>query len=800
MFVRDLRFAVRSLLRRPTFTAVAVLTLALGIGGNTAIFSLVKQVVLEPLPYPEPDELVMVWEHATSRGRTANVVNPGNFVDWREQNTVFEGMAAYIAVTANLTGSGDPEEIDVLWTSADITGVLGIRPPLGRGFLPGEDIRQTPVALASHAFWQQRGNGDPAFVGQTITLNGQPVEIIGVLPPEARVLAPEAAVWYPVEIPTARRGRSLSVVARLRDGVTVEQADAEMVAIAARLEEAYPDFNDNWSANVQPLMEYVVGDVKGALLALLGAVGFLLLIACANVANLLLGRAAGRRRELALRTSLGAGRGALVRQLLTESGVLALLGGVGGLLVAALGMRWIVASVPDSLQVPRLDSVAIDGELLLFTLGVSLLTAGLFGLFPALEAGRADLASALRAGGRSGTESGASAKLRSGLIVAEVALSVMLLVGAGLMTRSFSAMVSVDPGIVTENVITAEVNLRGARYPDPVARMAFLTELNERMGAVPGVVAVGTNAFLPLTGVGSATSFYPEDQLTPDQGDRPVANMRFLTGDYLGAMGIPLLAGRATSDRDGVDQPLVVMVNQTLATSQWGDESPIGKRVRIGWGDDPSAEVVGLVPDVLHDGVRQGARATLYVPYQQLSNFPFAAIAIRTAGEPTSVVRALRETVGAIDSDLPLSRVRTMGEVAAHSVAQPRLTVFLMGGFAGLALLLAAVGIYGVMAFNVSRRVNEMGIRMALGARAGDVVALVVKHGMSLVGMGVALGAAGAFVGSRLLDSLLFQVGRSDPLTYVGVVVLLTTVAMIACYLPALRATRVDPVRALRQE
>ena len=799
MIARDLRFALRSLMRRPTFTAVAVLTLALGIGGNTAIFSLVKEVILEPLPYPGAEELVMVWESPLNRGNDTNVVNPGNFLDWREQNTVFDGMAAFLPTTANLTGLGEPEEIEILIASADLTRVLGVNPVLGRGFRAEEDLGESQVAVASYGFWQRRG-ADPDMVGSSITLNGESVEIVGVLPTEAQVLEPGAELWVPIEVPKRRRGRSLRVVARLRDGVTVEQAHAEMVTIAARLEEAYPDFNDQWSANVQPLGEHVVGDVRGALLALLAAVGFLLLIACANVANLLLGRAAGRRQELALRTSLGATRGHLVRQLLTESAVLAALGAVGGLILAAFGIRWLVASVPDDLTIPRLASAGLDLQLLLFALGVAVVTAVLFGLLPAWDAVRSNLSSALREGGRGGTEGRSSGRLRSGLIVAEVALSLMLLVGAGLMGRSFAALLAVDSGIQVDNVITAQVNLRGARYPDPQARMAFITEWQDRMRAAPGVTAVGTNSFLPLTGVGSATSFYPVDRAAPDQGDRPVANMRFVTGDYFEAMGIALLAGRVVDDRDDRTQRPVVVVNRTLAQAQWADESPIGQRVSIGWGEDTEAEVVGVVADVLHEGVREGARAAIYVPWQQLDNFSFAAIAVRTAGDPTSTVRALRASVEAIDPNMPVTRIRTMRDVSAAAVAQPRLTSFLMGAFAVLALLLAAVGIYGVMSFNVSRRINEMGIRMALGAGASDVVGLVVGHGMRLAVGGVALGVVGAVFASKTLEGLLYQVRSTDVATYAGVAVVLVGVALLACYLPARRATRVDPVTALRQE
>lgn len=796
---RDLRFAIHSLLRRPTFTTVAALTLALGIGGNTAIFSLVDAVVLEPLPFPDAGELVMVWERSP-RGNATNVVNPANFLDWQEQSTGFEAMAAFLPTTANLTSGTEPEELQILWTSPEITRVLGIQPVIGRGLRPGEDARGGGGVLVSTGFWQRYGGGDPRLVGQTLTLNGETMEVVGVLPPEAEVLAPNASIWLPVRIPDTRSGRSLRVVARLRDGMGVEQARAEMVAIAARLEEAYPENNDNWSADVQPLADHVVGDVRGALLTLLGAVAFLLLIACANVANLLLGRAAGRRQELALRTSLGATRSHLVRQLLTESAVLAALGALGGLAFAVLGVRWLVAAVPPDLHVPRLDSVSVSGTVLLFTLFVTALTTVLFGLLPALDASRVDLSTSLREGGRTGTPGASAGRLRSGLIVAEVALSLMLLVGAGLLGRSFSALVAVDPGIRAENVVTAFVNLRGTRYPDDASRMAFLTELQERMRVTPGVVAVGTNSFLPMSGVGSATSYYPNDRPVPAPGDRPAANMRFVTGDWLAAMGIPLLAGRLITDEDRRTTSGVVVVSEALARSHWGDRSPIGKTLTVGWGDDPSMEIVGVVGNVLHEGARAGARPTIYVPWQQLSNFPFAAIAVRTAGESESVTRSLREAVSAIDPDLPLTRVRTMEDVAAAAVAQPRLTAFLMGAFATLALLLAAVGIYGVMAFSVSRRVSEMGIRMALGAGSRDVVSLVVGEGMKLALVGVLIGGAAAAFGARAMSSLLFGVGTTDGLTYLATTGLLLGVALLACYLPAIRATRVDPVTALRQE
>ncbi len=800
MFVRDLRFALRSLARRPGFAAVAVLTLALGIGGNTAIFSLVNQVILKPLPYPDAGRLVMVWEHQLTRDRTHNVVNPGNFNDWREQSTVFAGMAAFVQTTANLTGSDDPEEIPLVYSSPELFSVLGVDAAYGRVFSAGRDDQESGVVVVSHGFWQRKTGGDPEFVGSTLTLNDRVLEVIGVLPPDVDVFSASAEMWHPYVIPTERSGRSLSVVARLRDGVTVEQATTEMRTIAGRLEEAYPDFNDGWSAHVQPLTEHVVGDVRSALLTLLAAVGFLLLIACANVANLLLGRAVGRRQELALRTSLGASRGRIARQLLTESAVLAGLGGLGGLAVATLGIRWLVAAIPGDVRVPRLGAVAVDGELLLFTLGIAAVTALLFGLVPVVDAARADLAPALRGGGRGGGDGRVTGGLRAGLIVAEVALSLMLLVGAGLMARSFSEMLAVDSGLRPENVVTAQVNLRGARYPEPSDRMAFFTELQSRMEDVPGVVAVGTNSFLPLTGVGSATSYYPEDRPVPPSGERPAANMRFVTGAYFEAMGIRLLGGRFVGDEDGPDRPKVAVVNQTLARAHWGDESPLGKRVSYGWGDDEGAEIVGVVADVLHEGVREGARAAIYIPWQQQRSFSFAAIAVRTAGDPAVTGRALRDAVAAIDPELPLTRLRSMEDVVGAAVAQPRLTTFLLGAFAVLALLLAAIGIYGVMSFNVSRRVNEMGIRMALGARGADVVGLVVRHGMKLALIGVALGILGAAFASRLLASLLFRIAPTDVVTYGGVAALLVGVALVACYLPARRATRVDPVTALRQE
>jgi putative ABC transport system permease protein len=797
---QDARYGLRMLLKKPGFTLTAVITLALGIGATSTIFSFVNGILLRPLPYQDSRRLVALDETAPKRGVTSMGVSFPNFLDWREQNRVFTGVAAYNIGDFTLTGSGEPEKVSGADISYNTFEVLGVAPILGRTFTaeedrPGNDL----VVILGHSLWERRFGSKPEIIGQKITLLNRPRTVIGVMPPDFKF--PEVAdLWVPLALDTNRWTRTdhgLSAVARLQPGVTVEQARSDMTSIARHIEEANPITNEGLGVSVIPLREGLVSDYHNALLILMGVVGLVLLIACANVANLLLARASTRAKEVAIRTALGAGRWRVFRQLLTESIVLGLMGGALGLTLAFWGLDLLLAAIP--IEFPFWMKFELDSRVLGFTTGVALLTGLIFGAAPALQASRVDLNEALKDGGRDASGAGRHRLLRS-LVVAEVALSLVLLIGAGLMMRSFMRLQHTNPGLNPENLLTLRVDLPGAKYDTPEKQRTFYKELLERVGALPGVEAAGAVSNLPLGGVTWGRSLTVEGFPVLPVGQAPMINHCVITPNYFRAMGIPLSMGRDFTDADTRDSLRVTIIDERLAREYWPNESPLGKRVRFGppENNEPWHTVVGVVGAVKHESLSLTRRKTVYLPHAEIT-IADMALAVRAAN-PDNLTPAVRGQVKAMDPDLPIINVRTMTEVISRSVWQPRLYTILFGVFAAVALALASIGIYGVMAYSVSERTREIGIRLALGAQRRDVLKLVVAQGMTLalIGAGVGLGAALAL--TQLMRSMLFEVSATDPLTYAALAALLSVVAMLACYLPARRATKVDPMVALRCE
>ncbi len=800
--LQDLRHGARLLSRSPGFTAVAVAALAIGIGANTAIFSVVNTLLIQRLPYQDPDRLVVVWEHNLPRDRKSNVVSPGNFIHWREMNQVFAGMSAVSpAFNTTLSGTGDPEEVPFQYVSASFLTLLGVQPALGRSFRVDEDRPRSTVVIMSDRLWKRRFGNDAAILSRQITLQGVPHTVIGVMPPGFSYLDKSVDLWLPVgfsEQARTPRGRWLTVLARLKPGVTFDRAQDDMTRVHGELTRLFPEFNTGWTARIVPLNQQLTGDVRPALLVLLGAVAFVLLIACANVANLLLARATARQRELAVRAALGAGRGRLVRQLLAESLVLAVAGGVSGLLLAWWAVHLLRAAALANVPIPRLEAVAIDGWVLLFTVTTSLLSGLFFGIIPALTASGTTLTHALREGGRAGAAARVN-RARGSFVVIEVAAALVLLVGSGLLVRSFIALSNVNAGFDPSHTVTMRVSLPDARYGSEPQRVQFFERLLDRVDRLPGVQASGATSSLPLAGPGAATGFVVVGRPKPPLGEGPVVDVRVAANDYFRAMGIPLLKGRLFSETDPADARNRVIVNEAMVRKHWPNEDPIGKRIRISWNDDREDEIVGVVGDVRNAALGTEPRATSYWPY---ARFPYGSmtLAVRTATATTGVVHAITAIVHEQDPDLAVADVRTMDDVVSASVTEQRLTMVLLAVFAITALLLASVGIYGVIAYSVTQRTQEIGIRMALGAQRGDVLRMVVGQAMVLTMVGIAAGGAGAFLLTRLMTKLLFNVKPGDPLTFAAVAVILAAVGALASYLPGLRATRVDPVVALRAE
>ena len=797
--LRDIRYGVRSLLKRPGFTVIALVALALGIGANTAIFTLVNAVLLRPLPFAEPDRLVWVWGNIKNGGNRASV-SPLDFLDYRQQNNTFEEFAASfsVALRLNYTGAGEPERLEASGVTGNYFQALGAKPAFGRTFLlenekPGND----QVAVLSYSLWQKRFAGDPAILNKTITLDGRSFAVLGVMPPDFSM--PRAVdVWVPMNFDIdsgmkQRKAHFLRPIGRLKAGVTMAQAQADTDAIARRLEEQYPESNSGWNVRLVSLREQLVGNTRPTLFILFGAVGFVLLIACANVANLLLVRAAGRQKEIAVRTALGAGRWRIVRQMITESVLLSLAGGALGTLLAFWGVELLVALSAGSL--PLTAQVRIDAAVLGFTLLVSLITGVLFGLAPAVRTMKLNLSESLKEGGRSGSEGAHRNRTRSVLVVLESAVAVVLLIGAGLLVRSLLRLQDTSPGFDARNVLTMGVNLPRDKYDEPEKSASFFAELESRVAGLPGVEAVGLVSELPLSG-------QPNDMPYTVEGRPPVSidqafddDFRRVNTNYFKALGIPFLRGRNFTEQEVRQGAKVVIISELLARQVFPNEEPLGKRLIMSFGNT-AFEIIGIVGDIRHRALESNPLAAMYMPaYEGSMN-----VVIRSKGDPASLAAAVRKEVLQIDPNQPVADVRTMEQWLERAVAGPRYRTTLLGLFALVALALASTGIYGVMSYSVSQRTHEIGVRMALGARQLDVMRLVVRQGMTLVIVGVALGLAGAFALTRLMDSLLFGVTAKDPFTFVAVAALLTLVAFVACYLPARRATKVDPLVALRYE
>jgi putative ABC transport system permease protein len=795
--LRDTRYAIRQLARTPGFTAVALLTLALGIGATTAMFSVVNGVLLKPLPFPESDRLVRVNEIVPQYGRFS--VAPANFFDWRAQNASFERVVAIAAGTATLAGGDGPERLSNAGVSWDFFELAKVQPLLGRGFTAEEDVPgKNAVIVLSQRSWQRRFGADPNIVGRTVTLNGAPATIVGVMP-SGFEFPRDAEYWVPLGLDTAkatRGGHFLAVIARLKPGVTAEQAGAEMKTIADRLATQYPDTNAQESAEVVPLLEQTVGNVREPLLALFGAVGVVILIVCANVANLLLVRASVRDKEIAIRTALGAGRGRLVRQMLSESVILSVAGGALGVLFAYLAIRPIQTLGAGS--IPRVQDVAVDPAVLLFAFAVSVATGVVFGLVPAWHASRGGVAGVLKEGGRSSSTSGGR-WVRHALLVTEVALSLVLLVGAALLLRSFARVVNVDPGFRADGVLAFRVSLPQVSYQGRERRSAFFDTLLSRLEAVPQVRAAGMTQTLPLRG-DYMLSFAIQGRPDPPPGSELSANYRIASPNYFAAMGIPLKRGRWFTPRDNVAKaPMVAVVDEAFVARHFPNEDPIGRGLDIGNGTDGYFEIVGVVGDVRSDALDATPKPTMYVPFGQ-DGFGTMWIVASTGGDPTELTSLARQTLRDIDPTLPAYSVAPLTSVVSDSVAERRFSMLLLAVFAGVALFLAAVGIYGVVAYGVTQRTQEIGVRMAMGAERRDVLALILGGGLKLALIGVAIGLAGALALSRLIETLLFNVRPFDPPSYAATALLLLAIAALACYMPARRAMRVDPIIAIRQE
>jgi putative ABC transport system permease protein len=801
--LQDLRYGLRMLIRSPGFTAVAVLSLALGIGANTAIFSLVEAVLLRPLPFPEPDRLVMVWEASSGNKSLRGNPAPGNYSDWRTQNRVFEHVAAFSNTSFNLTGDGEPEKINGQAVTANFFALLGSKPVLGRTFLEEDDRPEAgKIVLLSYGLWQRRFGGDPNLLGRDILLNDQKFSVVGVIPADFQLLGAEIGLWVPAAFSqhdlTDRGSHYLTVIARLKSGVTLQQAQADLETITDGIAQEFPRDASNLWAVVLPLHEHLTGGLRLALIVLLSAVGCVLLIACANIANLLLARAAARHKEIAVRAALGAGRGRIARQLLTESVLLASLGGAIGLLFAFGSFAFLKQLIPESIALSiRLGiSAPVFGYALLLTL----LTGVSFGVAPALQAAKLDLNEALKqGGGRTGV--GAShRKLRSALVVAEVSLSLVLLVGAGLLIQTFVRLRNLDPGFSPENVLTMTTSLSRNKYGELPKRDAFYRQVLERVTALPGVVSAAYTTAVPITMKGGANGFSIEGRA---QQSGQNANQRQISADYFRTLSIPLHKGRYFDEHDGPESPPVAIINETMARNFWLDEDALGKRFKLGPTDSTRAwvTIVGITGDV-KQWLDAPVRAEMYFPYQQAVDFWAApgSLAIRTAGDPLNFVTAVRQAIWTVEPDQPISNIKTMDEILASEVAQRRLRMSLLATFAALALLLASLGIYGVLSYAVTQRTPEIGLRMALGAQPREVLWMIVGYGMRLAGLGIGIGLAASLVLTRMMSTLLFGVSETDPFTFSYVTLLLVSAALAACFVPARRASGVDPMVALRYE
>ena len=800
--VRDFRHALRMLHRSPGFTTVAVLTLALGIGANTAIFSVVDAILLRPLPYPEPDRLVRIWEASAKFDSPRNVVNPFNFLDWRDHSQSFESMAAISGLMTNLSSHGQPIAVQGMQVSPEFFSTLRVPPLLGRTFTAEDGVSgQDQVVILSYDLWQRQYGSNPNIIGVKIDVDAVPYTVIGVMPRGFSFPKIKSEVWTP--LPLARTedwksGRYLTVVARLKPGVSLRQAQQDMLRVANFTAQARPENNKNWSANVFPMLEDVTQGVRRPLWVLLASVGFLLLIACANVANLLLMRGTGRLRELAVRSALGAARSRIVRQLFVESLLLSLAGMAAGLLFAHLGLGSLLALIPQNAPLPRSETIAIDARVLLFTFFASLFTAVVFGLVPALRLSRVDLQTALKQGTLRGGVGGHQT-LRRCFVVAEVALALLLSVGAGLMLRSFSRLISVDPGFSPEHLLTMHIWTSPARYHDNLKRSQYVDHILAEIRNTPGVQAAGSTHFLPLTEKTSGSCFSPADQPAPSPAESPSAQFLIISSGYFQAMRTSLLSGRDFDDRDSFNAVPVAIVNHAFVERFYSGQDVLGKQLRVCWTFDKPVEIVGIVADARQAQLQNAPEPTIFLSNSQAPMY-FATLVVRAAGDPRQIERSAEAAVHRVDPDQAVSDMQSMEAVFSDSVSSPRFQAVLLLVFAGLAIALAMIGIYGIVSYSISQRTNEFGIRVAMGARSADVVGLVLREALVLAAIALLFGLAGSLALSRVLQSLLFEVTPTDPATLATVCFVVLVVSALAAVLPARRAARIDPIVALRYE
>ncbi|HEX9424746.1 MAG TPA: ABC transporter permease [Pyrinomonadaceae bacterium] len=807
---KDLGYGIRSLLKHPGFTAIAVITLALGIGANTAMFSVINAVLLRPLPYRDPARLVTIWEESPERGMYQMPVSLANVRDWVDQNQTFEQISAYTFTNLNLTGTGEPARLGTVRSSANLFPLIGATPVIGRSFLPEEDKEgANHVVILGHALWQSRFGSDPGIVGKWLTLNNQSYTVVGVMASNSqfpvgfgymgKVLNDPIDLYVPLAASgreTERGNYSFFAIGRLKPGVTIDQARAEMTTIERRLEKQYPDGNTGIGISLVPTQEQTVKEIRPGLLVLFGAVAFLLLIACANIANLLLARAASRKKEIAIRTALGASRLRVLRLLLTESLMLSLAGGGIGFLLALWGTDALMALEPDN--IPRLNEVGVDARVFLFTIAVSIVTGIVFGLVPGMRAAKPDLNEALKEGSRGSMGSAASKRTLGVLVALEVALSLVLLVGAGLMIKSFIRLQQANLGFNPENVLAVNLTLPESRYPEERQQASFFQEALTRLQSVSGVQSAGATTSLPLTLSVNGSDFRIEGHPEPEAGKELIINMSSVSAGYFHTLGVPLLKGRDFSDRDNKDASEAAIINNDLARTYFPNQDPIGKRIKF-TDTESWISIVGVTGDVKQLGQDIGVKPEIYFPYLQVPASSMTVV-VRTANEPLSLTGAVKTEIQIIDKDLPIDDAKTMQQLLANSKSGRRFNLILLTGFALVALVLAMVGIYGVMSYTVAQRTHEIGIRVAVGAQSRDVFRMVIGQGMMLAMIGVACGLVGAFLLTRLMTSMLFGVEPTDPATFATIAVLLTAVALVACYIPSRRATKVDPLVALRYE
>lgn len=804
--VKDLSFALRGLLKHPAFTAIAVVTLALGIGGSTSIFTVVDAALLRGLPYKSPDRLYHIWENTPKKEFPKREFSYPDYQDY-QQNNVFEGLAAYTGGGVILSGFGDPESLNAPRASANFFSVLGVDPVLGRTFEAGEDKQGGPkVTILTYGLWQRRFGGDQGIVGRALTLNGESYTVIGVLPASFQFALRPADLWVPYQPTqnqlTRRFMHGTNLIGRLKSDKTVNDAQSELSLIASRIEQQYNDSHAGTTSRIVPLQEEVVGSVRPILIVLLAAVGFVLLIACANVASLLLTRSLSRQKEVAIRSALGASRWRVIRQLLTESMLLSIIGGAAGLVIAYWGVPALVAVLPQSQlnAMPFLKALNLNTGILTFSFALSLLTGLIFGLAPALQSSKLDLNEALKEGGRQ-TSSGAGHRLRSAMVVTEIALAVVLLVGAGLMMKSLFRLLQTNVGFKTDNVLTMTVILPPSKYTDANKQIAFNDQLRERVQSLPGVNGAGTVNILPVNS-GNTTRFYVDGDPIPAPGQEIEANIRTVSDDYFKALGVPLLAGRTFEARDTNDGQAVVIIGKTVADRVFSGRDPIGKKLRYpSIQNNDGVVVVGVVGDVKITGIDEAVKPVLYYPFRQSSS-TFANLVARTDSDPNALAGAIRNEIRNLEPDAAILNVRSMDEMIAQTPASfmRRFPALLISIFAGVALLLASIGIYGVVSYSVSQQTHYIGVRMALGASPADILKMVLKQGLFLALLGVGIGVLAALGLMRLLSTLLYQVSTSDVTTFATVTGALFVVALLACYLPARRATKVDPIVALRYE